>query len=197
MSKFALGSARRAAPVLLFVFACATAGRGGARGAAENLDPDSFEPQGEIVYAGPTRRSSTAFDDRRVVGPSVSMTRNRDGSWSGWLQGRAVQLEMSGQRIDGAALSLVIEDRDDGGVEIRGHWLANRGSEQIYIRVTPDELFARGRTGTQSLFLKSRGPGIYGGTFYGDFSVELKGAASLPHLREPQFAFAVLGALSG
>ncbi len=186
---------RKTAAVLFLTLACAPATRG--RMTSDDVVPDSFEPLGEIIFATPSRRTITAFDDSKVIGPGVSLTRNSDGSWSGWLQGRAVQLEAHSGRVDGATLSLNIEERDDGGVEIRGHWSVNRKSEQLYLRVTPGELFARGSTGSQSLFLKARGVSRYGGEFFGDYAVELNGAAALPHPREPQFALALLGTLSG
>ena len=87
--------------VLLLALDCAAPQRG--RFSSEDLIPDSFEPQGEVIFASPARRTITAFDDTRVIGPGVSMTRNSDGSWSGWLQGRAVQVTAEGTRVDGAS----------------------------------------------------------------------------------------------
>ena len=155
-----------------------------------------FQPTGEVTFSGPRRRSSVAFDDRRVIGPGLNVHRNRDGSWSGFVQGRAVQLDASPGRLDGATLSLAIEE-GESGLEIRGHWSAQRGSEQIYLRISGQEFFARGATGTPSLFLKLKSAGRYGGEFNGDYQVELRGDALLDHPPQPQTALALLGALGG
>ena len=180
---------------LIVALGCASPQRG--RMGTDEVVPDYFQPRGEVVFSGPTRRSITAFDDTRVIGPGVSLSQNGDGSWSGWLQGRAVQLEGSNHRVDGASLSLRIEELESGGIEIRGHWAVGRTTESIYVRVTPEEFFARGASRTPSLFLKTNGNGNYGGNFYGDFAIELVGAARDAVPPEPQFAFAVLGALGG
>lgn len=156
----------------------------------------SFQPTGEIVFSGPRRRTGAAFDGRRVVGPGLNVHRNGDGSWSGFLQGRAVQLTWSPGRLDGASLSLAVE-QGEAGLELRGHWSAQRSSEQIYLRVSAEDFFARGATGTPSVFLKRKGPGRYGGEFNGDYEVQLRGDALLPRPPEPQFALALLGAIGG
>jgi len=165
---------------------------------AEDLAPQ-FEATGQILFAGPFRRTMTSFDDDRVIGPSVNMSRNPDGTWSGWLQGRAVQLTVDAREksIDGAALSIKVEELSGSGVEIRGHWSFGVRAEQLYVRVTPKDLFSRGATGFPSLFLGASAPGSYKDTTGGSFAVELMGSATLPHPPQPQFTFAILGALTG
>jgi hypothetical protein len=166
--------------------------------AAADLEPQ-FESTGQILYAGPLRRTMTYFDDNRVIGPGVQMSRNPDGTWSGWLQGRAIKVEVDAREksIDGAAISIKVDELSGSGLEIRGHWSVGRRAEQLYVRVTPKDLFARGPTGSPSLLLNASGVGNYKDETGGEFAVQLMGDAALPHPPQPQFTFAILGALSG
>jgi len=185
------------AALTLVSVSCAGGPRRPGAPSSEDLAPQ-FEATGEVLYAGPFRRTMTSFDDERVIGPNVNMSRNQDGTWSGWLQGRAVQVTVDPREkaIDGAALSIKVEELDGSGVEIRGHWSTGVRAEQLYVRVTPKDLFSRGATGTPSLFLGSAGPGAYRDGTGGEYSVRLIGDAGLPHPPQPQFTFAILGALS-
>jgi hypothetical protein len=142
-----------------------------------------------LVLLGP----SVSFYEDRVIGPTINMTRNADGSWSGWIRNRAMSLSVSPGQISSASLTMNIQDLAQG-VEIRGLWISGDASgDQIAMRVTPQELFVREPFVHPPVYLDANGEGRYGPGLYGA-AVELKGAAALPHPPQPQFALALLGA---
>jgi hypothetical protein len=92
-------------------------------------DPD-FRATGEVV----SRDSSAAFNDWRVVGPKVNLTRRGDGTWAGDLGGADVLLTPSEGRLSGAAADLHFLLRD-GQILVRGRV----GGRDINIRLQPGD----------------------------------------------------------
>ena len=150
------------------------------------------QPQTEgriLVLRGP----GVSFYENRVIGPTINMTRNADGTWNGWIRNRAMNLSVTPGQVSSPTLTMNIEDLPQG-VEISGLWISgHEGGEQIAMRVTPKELSVRGPFVHPPIYLDADGEGRYGTGAYGG-AVELKGAAALPHPPQPQFALALLGA---
>ena len=92
-------------------------------------DPE-FRATGEVVGRG----SSAAFDDWRVVGPKVNLTRRGDGTWAGDLGGTEVLLTPSDGRLSGAGADLHFLLRD-GVVLVRGRV----GGRDINVRLQPGD----------------------------------------------------------
>ena len=142
-----------------------------------------------LVLRGP----SVSFYEDRVIGPTINMTRNADGTWSGWIRNRAINLSVTPGQVSSPTLTMNIQDLPEG-VEISGLWIGGHESgEQIAMRVTPKELSVREPFVHPPVYLDADGEGRYGTGAYGG-AVELKGTAALPHPPQPQFALALLGA---
>ncbi|HSN93206.1 MAG TPA: hypothetical protein VLS93_18395 [Anaeromyxobacteraceae bacterium] len=92
--------------------------------------PDRFVAKGEIQ----TRDRSAAFDDWRVVGPLVNMTRDDDGNWRGDLLGRDYVMKPGPGRLAGSGAELYFV-RWGNEVVVRGHLLERR----VVIRILPGE----------------------------------------------------------
>ena len=77
---------------------------------------DSFEASGEIRSA----YSSAAFDGDSVRGPGVSVAREPDGRWVGWLGNHVIDVSEVKSGVRGANVALYITRRKDG-FAVRGH----------------------------------------------------------------------------
>ncbi len=153
-----------------------------------------FEATGRILVRGPIQGPSASFDDNRVIGPTINVSRRPDGTWAGWIRGRAVNLDVKEGEISGASLTLNVQELPEG-IEVRGLWVGGVArSQEISIRVTPTEFYARQPYIKSPIYLEGAGPGLYGKGAYAN-SVELEGAAALSHPPEPQFALALIAAL--
>jgi hypothetical protein len=82
--------------------------------AAAPAQDSPFEPTGEVrILAWGTMGTSAAFDEGRIVGPTVNLTRREDGTWAGDLAGRNVALEIRDGRLTGANVNLVLTQKGD------------------------------------------------------------------------------------
>lgn len=177
-------------PIAFSVAAC----KHGAGPTASTAEADgAFEPTGRILVNPPIRGPSASFDDNRVIGPAINVSRRPDGTWTGWIRGQAVNLGVKGNQISDASLTLNVQELPEG-VEVRGLWVGAPRSGDIAIRVTPTEFYAREPHIEPPIFLDAAGPGRYGRGAFAN-AVALEGEAALPHPPEPQFALALLGAL--
>lgn len=80
--------------------------------AAASAQDAPFEPTGEVrILAWGTMGTSAAFDEGRIVGPTVNLTRREDGTWAGDLAGRNVALEIRDGRLTGANVNLVLTQK--------------------------------------------------------------------------------------
>jgi len=166
----------------------------GAEATASTAEADStFEPSGRILVNAPIRAPSASFDGNRVIGPAINVSRRPDGTWAGWIRGQAVNLEVKGNQISDASLTLNVHELPEG-VEVRGLWVGGPRSGEIDIRVTPTEFYAREPHIEPPIFLEAAGPGRYGRGAFAN-AIGLEGDAALPHPPEPQFALALLGGL--
>jgi hypothetical protein len=84
-----------------------------------------FLPTGEVVWtdltgvSGPRRAS---FDDWRVTGPKVALTRAPDGNWVGKLGSSEVRLVTAPGKVTGAGVELSLTTDDKGDVVVDGLW---------------------------------------------------------------------------
>jgi hypothetical protein len=85
-----------------------------------------FRATGEVLTHG----SSVAFNDWRVMGPHVNLTRRSDGTWAGDVDGTDVLLAPSEGRLSGATADLHFLRRE-GQLLVRG----TIGGRSINIRV--------------------------------------------------------------
>jgi hypothetical protein len=84
-----------------------------------------FRPKGELVWTdltgvSPPRRAS--FDDWRVSGHGVNLTRTPDGNWAGRLGGRDVLLVAAPGKVTGPGVELTLTYDDKGAIVVGGLW---------------------------------------------------------------------------
>jgi len=118
-----------------------------------------FQASGEIFFLSPGGTgTSAAFDDRRIVGPSVNLTRDEEGTWGGGLAGQDVLLAIAPDRITGAGVDLHVERKGDA-TSLRGIWFQRR----VSLEFTPKNV--TGRAGaTCSVDVERKAPGVYQGS---------------------------------
>ena len=159
----------------------------------------ALDPTGEVVFRPRGSMAATAsFDDERVVGPIVNMTRVADEEWAGDVNGFDVALHVADGHIDGVSLTLVYA-RAGERVSVEG--LVNG----IRVRISLDAKGARGRYGDCSIDMKRKRAGLYegdvgclrGGSFpvTAKASLELFGLAATADAPQPQLALALLAVL--
>jgi hypothetical protein len=155
-----------------------------------------FRASGEILSS---IGKSAAFDQWRVVGPRVNLTRNADGSWDGTAGPRmsGFHLDARPGELHGPNLSLSIQKMADGFVEVGGLFF----EERYWIRISPAKLIGNTRGGQCSFEFKRASPSL----FVGDVacgmqitrvSIELRGdAARVEDPVLPQVALALVAVM--
>jgi hypothetical protein len=185
MRRHALGLLSGTVALLL---ACASAGSqvpiafsepgAGAAASAE------YVPIGEVIVRG---RGAT-FSDTRVVGPTVNLTRNEDGSWAGSILGSSVALKpIAPGRLKGAGGDLHFV-RWESYVLVQG-MLGNR---KVEVRYKPGPGHASGAgivcDAAVATVDCTTAPTASG-------SAELKGRAAAPDAPMPQLGLTLLAAM--
>lgn len=117
----------------------------------------AFEPTGELSFnAGGLAGGGASFDQERVVGPSVNVSRQETGGWAGDLSGSNMELAVSPTRLSGAGVSLALEQRPNA-LKVEGLFFGQR------VRLELDAKKFSGRYGRCSFDLTRKAPGIYRG----------------------------------
>lgn len=155
-----------------------------------------------FVATGEFRSSygkSAAFDEWRVVGPRVNLTRNEDGSWDG-TAGPAMSgfhLEVKPGHLSGPNLSLSIQKMADGFVEVGGLFFGDR----YWIRASPQKLQGNTHGGRCSFEFKRTSPNLFEGDVacgmeVNRVSIEVRGAATrVEEPMLPQTALALVAVM--
>ena len=91
--------------------------------------PGEFSPKGEVTWkdltgVSPPRRVS--FDDWRVQGPSVSLTRSSDGRWVGRARGKDVAFTAVAGKVSGGDTDLAVTMGEKGEIVVEGLWGGKR-----------------------------------------------------------------------
>lgn len=124
-----------------------------------------------------------SFDEARVIGPRITMTRREDGSWIGTLDGHPIDVTVYPSRVVGVDLTLTIE-RSPSGYIIHGQYQGRifriERDEQRLLVGMPEASLELRRSGREE-FSDSR------------VTVRLTGEASRLNPPWPQLPFAVLG----
>jgi hypothetical protein len=116
-----------------------------------------FEPKGEIrFHASAGLGSGASFDETRIVGPAVNLTRREDGSWAGDIAGEDVSLYGGDTKLRGPNVNLTFKQKN-GKTDVEGLFYGNR------VRISVDAKKIKGRYGTCSFDLTRRGPPMYRG----------------------------------
>jgi opacity protein-like surface antigen len=162
-----------------------------------------FEPTGEVRLLGyGSVGTGASFDDTRVVGPNVNLTRREDGTWGGDLAGQNVDLHFQGEnRLMGPNVNITYSTRD-GTTLVEGLFYGRR------VRVEMGKKKLQGRLGACSLDLSRRNVQ----TFFGDVgcsnpqrglgtagkaTLTLLGVAASANPPLPQLALALFALLPG
>jgi len=159
---------------------CATSGAGGANAAAAPAPAAEFKPTGEISFAAVGESRGASFDDTRVVGSSVNLSRRPDGSWAGLFRDRPTDVSVYSDRIAGVELKLVRQDTPDG-VIITGTHMGNI----LRFEVLHDKLVVRTPKSSYTLPRVSENAYGTGG------AVKFIGEAGSANPPWPQFALAL------
>ena len=117
-----------------------------------------FQPTGEVVWkdltgVSPPRKAS--FDDWRVIGPRVSLTRAPDGNWVGKLGSTEVRLLATLGKVTGPGVELSISAGEKGDVVVDGLW----GGRPVHLDLGKEHI-----TGTlpgRQLDLTDMGSGLF------------------------------------
>jgi hypothetical protein len=160
-----------------------------------------FEPSGELrFHVAGGLGSGASFDDSRVVGPTVNLTKREDGSWAGDLGGQDLSLDVGERRATGTNVNLLYSQKA-GRTNVEGLVLGRR------VRVELDAKRLKGRVGDCSFDLARKGAVLRGelgcvpgrATFpaTGKATLELVGQAADEYPPLPQLAFALASILPG
>jgi hypothetical protein len=167
------------------------------RAAAQDVP---FEPTGELRMNGVIGFNSVSFDQDRIVGPIVNLTRRDDGSWGGDLGGQDLDLQPVEAGLRAPNVTLKFKSKD-GRTKIEGLYFGQR------VRIELDAKKLSGRFGACSMTLKRKGPPVYHGDLgclrpgdrlpiAGRVSLEVIGEAASNTPPLPQFALALLAVLT-
>lgn len=157
------------AGLVLGLSSCATTD--GAQGTSD------FQPTGEVISS---LGSSVAFNDDRILGPEINLTRRTDGTWAGTINDTLVDIRVKEGNLHGIHIDLHWESTD-GGFKAQGL------IGQRIIRVQVDEKWLEVQNGRTSASLWRTGPGTFEDT---RGSMRLEGEAQA--LRMPQTVLALL-----
>lgn len=158
-----------AACLALGLSACASTD--GARGTSE------FRPTGEVLSS---LGSSVAFNDERIVGPEINLTRRDDGSWAGTINDTLVDIRVKDGNLHGIHIDLHWQP-------IEGGFKAQGLIGQRIVRVQVDEKWLEVQNGRTSASLWRTGPGSFEDT---RGAMRLQGEAQ--ELKMPQTLLALL-----
>lgn len=158
-----------AAGLALGLSACASTD--GARGTS------GFQPTGEVLS---TRGTSVAFNDDRILGPEINLTRRPDGTWAGTINDTLVDIRVRDGGLHGIHMDLHWEP-------IAGGFKAQGLIGERIVRVQLDEKWLEVQNGRASASLWRTGPGSFEDT---RGAMRLEGGAQ--ELQMPQTVLALL-----
>lgn len=149
-----------------------------------------FRPTGEVALAGriplvDTQASGATFNQERIVGPNVDVSRRSDGTWAGRIYDEPVTIDAAGTQISGANLTARIS-REGRQLVVGGVW----GNGPIRIVINPQEI--RVATPRGAFTLPNTGPGSYGDQQQLQLSGEAAEVLAAP---QPQLAVALLATI--
>jgi hypothetical protein len=158
-----------------------------------------FEPSGELRFHGlGFLGTSASFDDERLIGPTVNLTRREDGTWAGDLAGQNMDLQVSERRVTGPNVSLTLAQKG-GRTEVEGLFFNQR------FRMSVDAKRLHGRFGECSFDMVRKRDAFRGdlgclraGASFPSSSkatLTLIGTASQPAPPLPQFVLALVAIL--
>lgn len=158
-----------------------------------------FEPTGELHMNGAGLGAGASFDQDRIVGPLVNLTRRDDDSWAGDLGGQNLDLHPVESGLQAPNVTLRFKTKD-GRTTVEGLFFGQR------IRIEMDRKKLSGRFGACSMTLRRKGPPVYHGEIgclspddrlprSGRVSLEVIGEAAAVPPPLPQFVLALLAVL--
>jgi hypothetical protein len=151
---------------------------------AGQVVPAEYVPNGEVAVMG---ANGATFDDWRVVGPRVNLTRRADGTWAGSILGEDVLLTPGEGTLSGPGgnLNFVRWGKD---VLVQG----SLGRRQFQIRFQPGPGYPYSGGGILCL----GGPKSVDCTeARSQGNVMLRGQAAIPDAPMPQFGLALLATM--
>ncbi len=101
--------------------------------------PGEFSAKGEVSWKDltgvhPARRAS--FDDWRVRGPTVALSRSSDGRWVGKARGLQVALTAAPGKLTGGDIDLSLTFDDKGAIVVEGLW----GGKPVRLLLAKDRI---------------------------------------------------------
>ncbi|WP_242342180.1 hypothetical protein [Anaeromyxobacter terrae] len=159
-----------------------------------------FEAKGEVrFHASAGLGSGASFDETRIVGPAVNLTRREDGSWAGDIAGQDVSLYGGDTKLSGPNVNLSFKQKN-GKTDVEGLFYGYR------VRLSVDAKKIKGRYGSCSFDLTRGGPPMYRGDvgclrenqrlpIAGKAAIELIGEAASEKPPAPQLGLALVAIL--
>jgi hypothetical protein len=168
--------------------------------AAGETKPPVFKATGEVFFDAQGSGTSVSFNDFRMVGPRVNMTRADDGGWRGNVGDREMILKVQPGRITGDGVDLYVVKKPGAvpAVSIQGMYF----QRQVWFTLKAGEIQGTTDGGTCSFDLNpAKAPGFWtGGVGCGGNirmgTLQLTGsAANLGEPPMPQLVLALIAVL--
>lgn len=160
----------------LFTLGCATTGAAAAPEAP-------YAPTGEVNFSASGSARSASFNDTRVVGSRINMSRRSDGkSWAGTIADQTVDVDVYPDHVSGVGFTLARQDTAEG-IILTGQLQGNT----VRFELLNDKMLVR--TQDFSYTLPKTGPGQYGPGGV----VKLTGTAASENPPWPQIGLALMG----
>jgi hypothetical protein len=99
------------------------------------VKPPAFQATGEIFSDAQGAGTSAAFNDFRMVGPRVNMTRKDNGQWAGNIGPHEMILSVAPGRITGDGVDLYVV-RKNVTVSVQGMYF----QRQVWFTIKPGEI---------------------------------------------------------
>lgn len=99
------------------------------------LKETRFVADGEVFWDAQGSGTSVAFNDLRMVGPRVNMTRDPSGKWGGNIGGREMVLTVVPGKISGDGVDLYVV-RKKNTLSVQGMYF----QRQVWFTVKPGEI---------------------------------------------------------
>ncbi len=148
-------------------------------------EPAAFSAKGLLVWKDLTGASAgrrATFDDWRIEGPTMSLSRAGTGTWTGRLRGRDVVIATKPGKVSGGDVEITLEQDEKGAVIVDGRW----AGRPVHFTLATDRI--RGAIGNQSIDMSDMGSGMFN-SYQG--LLQISGPADMP-----QVVLALLDVLS-
>ena len=138
--------------------------------------PREFSPTGVVTWkdlTGVSGARRATFDDWRIQGPTVSLTRDRQNRWVGRARGADVVLVTEEGKVTGGDIALSLTFDEDGKIVVEGFW----GGKPVKLLLAKNKI--NGAIPSGPVDLTDMGTGMFNSY---DGLLEIKGPSDMPQV---------------